>query len=173
MILQTNQAYQALLEGKLIIYPTDTVYGIGCTIQAEEGFKELQKLKPRSSGYLILVDDWSRCIDWIQDDIQIDKLTTTQPTTWIFNATKSAPKNIQHRSGTIAIRKIDHQPICDLIKKLGEPIISSSANHTGEPTPDSLAEIMTLFPEYDILAGENGTGIPSQIIRYINQQIIR
>ncbi|MEE3998860.1 L-threonylcarbamoyladenylate synthase [Tenacibaculum sp. FZY0031] len=135
-----------LLNGKTILYPTDTVWGLGCDATNESAVKKIYQLKNReeSKSLIILVAS----IEMLQKHVgnipekalEILK-TSVKPTTIIYNNPKELAANAIAVDDTIAIR-IPKDPFCiQLIKEFGKPIVSTSANVSGEPTPKSFSEI--------------------------------
>lgn len=168
MLVNTDQAVEHLLGGGLLIYPTDTVYGLGC-LTTTQAIQSLLTIKPRESGFIILVDDIQHYLDWIDEPFSLP--VTDRPTTWVLKASKKAPICIQNK-GNIAIREVSHEPTKSLVKQLGSPLISTSANYPGQKTPSTPQEIMTVF-DLPILSGDNGNQKPSRIIHYKSGTIIR
>ncbi|CAM1333275.1 L-threonylcarbamoyladenylate synthase [Tenacibaculum aestuariivivum] len=141
-----NTALQNLIAGNTILYPTDTVWGIGCDATNELAVKKVYQLKNReeSKSLIILVDSIEMLKNYV-DDIPDEALhilkTATSPTTIIYNKPKNLAKNTIAADNTIAIR-IPKDDFCiQLIQKFGKPIVSTSANISGAPTPKSFTEI--------------------------------
>ena len=170
-MINIKTAQQYLKVGKIIVYPTDTVYGLGCLPSKTETLNELFALKKRTRQFIILVDDWARFLDWIDEPINLNKLNAPK-TTWIFKASKRVPTKLTSINGEVAIRKVNHEPTRSLIQGLNEPIVSTSANFPKQPTPNSTLEIKKLF-SYPILTGDNGGDRPSTIIHYQSGEVIR
>lgn len=166
MVVSLSQAIKHLNNEGILIYPTDTVYGIGCLPNAVD---KLLEIKPRTSGFIVLVDKFSHYEDWIAEPFSPPK--TESPTTWIVKATRIVPKKLQ-MDGNIAIREVIYPPTLALLKKLSVPLISTSANYPGKPTPTSISELEDIF-DLPILEGETGGNKPSKIIHYQSGKIIR
>ncbi len=135
-----------LKEGKTILYPTDTVWGIGCDATNEDAVKKIYKLKNReeSKSLIILVASIDMLKEYVTNisEKAIDIIKKAKkPTTIIYQNPKNLAKNTIASDNTIAIR-IPQDDFClQLIKKIGKPIVSTSANISGEPTPKSFSEI--------------------------------
>lgn len=135
-----------LKRGNTILYPTDTVWGIGCDATDEDAIKKVYKIKNRieSKSLIILVDSiemLKNYIDKIPDSILRVLEDLKKPTTIIYNNPKRLPSNAIASDNTIAIR-IPQDEFCQkLIKEFGKPIVSTSANISGNPTPKSFVEI--------------------------------
>ena len=129
-----------------ILYPTDTVWGIGCDATNENAVAKIYKIKNRvaSKSLIILVDSLemlSQYIDDIPKRVQQILIEATKPTTIIYKYPKGIAKNCIAEDQTIAIRIVQHNFCKQLIKQFGKPIVSTSANISGEPTPKSFSEI--------------------------------
>lgn len=170
-LINLKQAVLQLNQDQLIIYPTDTVYGIGCRADSSEAIKLLEKIKPRKSGFILLFTQWKNCLSWINIDIDARRLEQSRPTTWIFPASKTTPLSLCNEQQEIAIRIINHRPTQQLIDQLGCPIVSTSANLPGEPTPENPEGLQHL--QLPILEGDTGKHAPSRIIHYPSGKVIR
>ena len=170
-MINITTAQQYLQAGKIIIYPTDTVYGLGCLPSKLDALNELLALKKRTRQFIVLIDDWERFKNWIDEPINTSKLEAPR-TTWIFKASSKVPTKLTNVSGEVAIRKVVHNPTRRLIAGLSEPLVSTSANFPKQHTPTSANEVAKLF-SYPILAGDNGSERPSTIIHYQSGEIIR
>jgi L-threonylcarbamoyladenylate synthase len=141
-----QEALLSLKKGETILYPTDTVWGIGCDATNEDAVKKVYKIKNRqeSKSLIILVDSIAMLKKYIEilteQTIAFIK-TVEKPTTIIYNNPKNLAKNTIASDNTIAIR-IPQDDFClKLISEFGKPIVSTSANISGLPTPKSFTEI--------------------------------
>ncbi|CAM1348284.1 L-threonylcarbamoyladenylate synthase [Tenacibaculum crassostreae] len=129
-----------------ILYPTDTVWGLGCDATNEEAVKKIYQLKNReeSKSLIILVSSiemLEQYVDYIPKKALEILRESEKPTTIIYNNPKGLAANTVASDNTIAIR-IPQDDFCiQLIKEFGKPIVSTSANVSGEPTPKSFSEI--------------------------------
>lgn len=146
MINKCLRVKEELIKSKTILYPTDTVWGLGCDATNEEAVKKIYKLKNReeSKSLIILVDS----IEMLQNHVEnIPKKAleilkkAEKPTTIIYNNPKGLAANTIASDNTIAIRIPKDEFCIQLIKGFGKPIVSTSANVSGEPTPKSFSEI--------------------------------
>lgn len=140
------QANAQLMAGEVILYPTDTVWGLGCDATNFEAVEKIYKIKQRaaSKSLIILVDSLAMLQGYVEEIPQaaVDILQqATRPTTIIYNQPKGFAKNTIAEDNTIAIRIVQHEFCQQLIQQFGKPIISTSANISGEPTPKSFDEI--------------------------------
>lgn len=141
-----DQCLQALNNGGIILYPTDTVWGIGCDATNEQAVEKIFTLKqrPQKKSMIILLADERDVLQYVASpDLRVfDYLRTVQkPTTVIYDGAVGLPDNLVAEDGTIAIRLVD-DPFCKhLIKRLRKPLVSTSANIAGEPSPASFNDI--------------------------------
>lgn len=137
-----------LRNGGLILYPTDTIWGIGCDACNEVAIKKVFELKKRSldKKMVILVSDsemLSHYVEKIHPKINAINDYHERPVTIIYENAKNLPEINIDPSGTIAIRIVKDEFCQAMIRGLGAPIISTSANVSGEPFPDNFSEIST------------------------------
>jgi L-threonylcarbamoyladenylate synthase len=137
---------KVLEQGGTILYPTDTVWGIGCNALDENAVDKVFDLKqrPRQKSLIVLLADARDIIKYVAaphpDIIDIVEGFDV-PTTVVYEAALGFPENAVHEDGTIAIR-VTNDPFCKaLIKRYRNPIVSTSANLSGEPTPDVFARV--------------------------------
>ena len=128
--------------GGTILYPTDTVWGVGCDALNEEAVDKVFALKqrPKDKGFIVLLADPREVLQYIaapHPDI-IDIMSGFErPTTVIFEGPLGFPENLLNNDGTIAIRVPD-DPFCKaLLKRFRKPIVSTSANLSGQPGAQS------------------------------------
>jgi L-threonylcarbamoyladenylate synthase len=136
----------ALKAGGLILYPTDTIWGIGCDATDPEAVSKVYALKQRaeSKSLIVLMTDERDILKYTsQPDLRIfDFLKTVQkPTTVIYHGAIGLAPNLINADGTIGIRLVD-DPFCrHLIKRFHKPLVSTSANLSGEQAPAFFHEI--------------------------------
>ncbi len=135
-----------LREGKVILYPTDTVWGIGCDATCEEAIASIYRIKQRDEkkSMIILLDSAERLPNYVTDIplVAWDLIPhISRPTTFIYPTARNLPSRLVHDDGTIAIRITNNEFCRKLIRELGHPIVSTSANIAGEPTPKTFEQI--------------------------------
>ncbi|MBO9573071.1 MAG: Sua5/YciO/YrdC/YwlC family protein, partial [Chitinophagaceae bacterium] len=136
-----------LKQGGIILYPTDTVWGIGCDATNAEAVQKIFTLKDRADtkSMIVLVADEKDILKYVAgaDMAVFDYLKkTTRPTTVIYEGALSLAHNLPAEDGSIAIR-ITHDKFCrELIKRFRNPIVSTSANISGEPTPKNYMQVV-------------------------------
>ena len=145
-------ALEALRAGGLILYPTDTIWGIGCDATDAGAVAKVYALKQREAAksLIVLLADARDILRYTsQPDLRIfDYLgTVPKPTTVIYEGAIGLAPNLINSDGSIAIRLVD-DPFCrHLIKRFRKPIVSTSANISGEPSPAFFAGIDTRIRE--------------------------
>ena len=135
-----KETVKYLKAGKTILYPTDTIWGIGCDATNVKAVNRIYKLKERveSKSLIVLVckvealTKFMKVVPEITYDL-IDSIDT--PLTIIYPNAKNLAKNVIASDGTIAIRVVKNEFCQKLIEQFGKPIVSSSANISGEPSP--------------------------------------
>ena len=135
-----------LQKKEILLYPTDTVWGIGCDATSEEAVSKIYRIKQRaeSKSLIILVDEiemLQQYIPTISKEIIALLSKTTNPTTIIYNNPIGLAKNVVAQDNTVAIRIVQNDFCKQLIAAFGKPIVSTSANISGNETPKSFEEI--------------------------------
>ena len=150
---EIQQALSVLREGGIILYPTDTVWGIGCDASNPEAVKKVYDLKNRADSKALITIVASEVmlertvID--MPDIAWDLIDAAEkPLTIIYQEVKGIAHNAIAEDGSCAIRLPKDNFCQQLVQRLGKPLISTSANTSGSPTPQSFQDI-----EPSILSG--------------------
>ena len=143
--LEVNKCCDLLKEGKVIIYPTDTIWGIGCDATNYDAVEKIYKVKERSKGkgLIVLVDSIEMLKDYVNNlpPIAPDIIRAAKnPLSVIYSESKGLAKNVSSDS-SICIRVVDNDFCKALIAKLGRPITSTSANLAGDKAPSIYVEI--------------------------------
>lgn len=141
-----EKSVEILKNGGIILYPTDTIWGIGCDASNSKAVQKIFKIKnrPKNFSFIILVGEDRSISDYVDQipEITWDLLSGFDlPVTVIYPKAKNLPKNVIAKDGTIAIRVVKDKFCQQLISKLGKPIVSSSANFTGEVSPVMFKDI--------------------------------
>lgn len=137
---------EVLNRGGTILYPTDTIWGIGCDATSQEAVDNLRKIKDRSDdkGLLILVDDPERLSEYVAEvpDVAWELVAVSEePLTIVYPEGINLPANVLHSDRSVGIRVTVDVFCRELIRRFGKPVISTSANLSGEPFPSVFAEI--------------------------------
>jgi L-threonylcarbamoyladenylate synthase len=141
-----GRSLAALQSGGLILYPTDTIWGIGCDATDPVAVARVYDLKQREAAksLIVLMADKRDILKYTsQPDLRIfDFLATVKkPTTVIYDGALGLAPNLVNSDGTIAIRLVDDAFCRHLIKRFRKPIVSTSANISGEAPPAFFTEI--------------------------------
>ena len=150
---EVKQAIQALNTNGILLYPTDTIWGIGCDATNPIAVSKVYHLKQRteSKALVCLVSDLAmlkKYVEHIPESAIAYLEQTTKPTTIIYNNPQRFAKNLIAIDNTIAIRIVASGFAHELVKLFNKPIVSTSANISGKPSPKSFEEI-----SQDILKG--------------------
>jgi L-threonylcarbamoyladenylate synthase len=175
MNTEINKALEVVRKGGVILYPTDTVWGLGCDAKQPEAIKKIYNIKKRADhkSLIILLPEAKDIFTYSASpppDI-IDMLNgMSRPTTVIYPQAVNLPNELIAEDGSIAIRII-RDPFCkSLLKRLRRPLVSTSANYSGCPTPQRFKDIDPLIKnQVDYIVqyrqDEETLSAPSQIIR--------
>jgi len=141
-----KKAVEVLKSGGTILYPTDTIWGIGCDATNNKAVQKVMNIKNRAKllSFIILVEKESRITDYVDQvpEILWDLLKSFDtPTTVIYPKSKNLAKNVAAKDGSIGIRLIKDEFCKKIIKGLNKPIVSTSANFSGEPSPFMFRDI--------------------------------
>jgi L-threonylcarbamoyladenylate synthase len=169
---------ELLLQGKILLYPTDTVWGIGCDATNEEAVKRIYEIKQRqeSKSMIILLDNSVRLPLYVAKIplIAWDLITHTyRPTTYIYPTAQNLPKLLIHPDGTIAIRITNNTFCKKLIKAAEKPLVSTSANISGDATPVTFSEItQEVIAQVDYVVPQQYADSieykPSRLVKFID-----
>ena len=140
------KAFEILRKGGIILYPTDTIWGIGCDATNAEAVNKIYQIKQRedSKSMLVLIDKVGRIPSYITEmpDLAWDLVELSEkPLTIIYPNAKNLAKNLIAPDGSIGIRVANHEFCSKLIGRFGKPIVSTSANISGKPSPKSFYDI--------------------------------
>ena len=150
MKTEIENTIKVLASGGTIIYPTDTIWGIGCDATNDKAVAKVFDLKQRSESksLIILVDSISMLqlyIPNIPDKIPSFLNKTKRPTSVIYNDPKGLASNVVAADNTVAVRIVQNEFCKALIQKFGGPIVSTSANFSNQPSPARFDEIDPLL----------------------------
>jgi len=137
---------QALRGGGIILYPTDTVWGIGCDATNEKAVERIYKLKKRSDSkaMIVLVAEERDVLQYVAnpDRRVFDYLReVTKPTTVIYKGAIGLAENIVSKDGSIAMRICQDDFCRNLLKRIRKPLVSTSANISGQPVANNFGDI--------------------------------
>ena len=185
MIEEIQNAVEVLKKGGLILYPTDTIWGIGCDATNAKAIDRVFQLKnrPERKALICLVNDLKMLEQYIEKvpSVTYDILKyANRPTTIIYDDPIRVAENLIAEDNSLAVRVVQDDFCQQLIRKLHRPLVSTSANLSGEASPNSFQEISQQILEgVDYVVNLHRTrksGQPSSIIKLKNDgsvQIIR
>ena len=140
-----EQALEVLRKGGVILYPTDTIWGLGCDATNAQAVDRIYKIKRRSNSksMLILLDSPEKLKNYVYVPSMAWELikVTNQPLTIIYPQARNLAPNLIAEDGTVGIRIVRDEFCRDLIRAFGKPIVSTSANISGQPAPANFSEI--------------------------------
>src|SRR6187431_80876 len=176
------KAFEVIKEGGIILYPTDTVWGIGCDATNPEAISKIYKLKQRAETQsMICLMNGEKMIYNVFKEIpevawQIMDFSEN-PTTLILDQPRNVAPNIIAPDNTLGIR-IVKEPFCfKLMERMKKPLVSTSANISGQPTPKSFKEISPeIIKGVDYVVNlplEKMTGKPSAIIKLTSDSQVK
>jgi L-threonylcarbamoyladenylate synthase len=129
-----------------MLYPTDTIWGLGCDVRSEKAIAKILEIKriANARSMIALVDSVERLKDCVEHipPITYDLIAAAdKPLTIVYPKAKGALKHIAAEDGSVGIRIAKHEFCQEIIRALDSPIVSTSANHTGEPSPIGLQSV--------------------------------
>jgi tRNA threonylcarbamoyl adenosine modification protein (Sua5/YciO/YrdC/YwlC family) len=168
-------AVEVLQKGGVIIYPTDTVYGIGCDItkaRAIERVARIKGIKPEKANFAFICSDLSHLSDYARQvdnqTFRLMKANLPGPYTFILHASHNVPRILKKNKKTVGIRIPDNNIILEIVRKLERPILTTSLKED-----DEILEYSTdpdvIYDEYKdlvdmVIDGGYGGVIPSTVI---------
>lgn len=143
---EIKKACEVLQRGGVILYPTDTVWGIGCDATNEEAVKRVYEIKRRadSKAMLVLVDSDVKVDFYVKDvpEVAWDLIQyATKPLTVIYDDARNLAPNLIGEDGSVGIRVTSEEFSKQLCFRFRKAIVSTSANISGQPAPASFSEI--------------------------------
>ncbi len=144
---EINRAVEVLRKGGIILYPTDTVWGIGCDATNEQAAEKIYDLKGsvNKKGMIVLLDTPAAVGKYIRrvPEVAYDLMELTdKPLTLILDGAVGVAPNLIPEEGSLAVRVPDHEFCRRLVGRLGRPLVSTSANFSGEATPTRFRDIV-------------------------------
>lgn len=182
MQTEIESCLKVLEKGGLILYPTDTVWGIGCDATNENAVQKVYTLKNRddSKSLICLVANDAMLERHVENvpELAYDIMDlSTKPTTIIYDRPKGIAQNLIASDNTLAIRVASDKFCQYLINKFRKPIVSTSANISGKPVPRSFDEISDSIlkgVDYVVnLPSQSPNAVPSAIIRLGNDGTVK
>ena len=176
---EINDICKLLKNDKVIICPTDTIWGLSCNVMSEEATRKIYSIKKRAIGkpFILLVSDLDMLKRYVIElHPRIETLLShhNKPLTIIHSNPRSIPKYALATDGSIGIRIVKEECCQQIIMTLNAPLVSTSANYSDHPSPRNFTEIdQKLISEVDYTAqymrDQNDLNDPSIIIKYDNE----
>jgi L-threonylcarbamoyladenylate synthase len=147
-----RRAVTVLQEGGVILYPTDTIWGLGCLVSKVSAIQRIYEIKKRyeKKSLILLVNDESMLLKYVSEipPVAFDLIQGYhKPLTVVYPGAKNLPSVLIASDKTIAIRIVKHVFCEEVIRRCGEPMVSTSANISGQPAPASFSAINELIRE--------------------------
>lgn len=172
---EIKNALEVLRKGGTILYPTDTVWGIGCDARSKDAVAKVFKIKQRAEykSMVTLVCDHTMLNRYVKEvpEVAWDLLEAAdRPLTIIYPDARMLAENVIAADGSVGIRLIKDEFCKNLIHKFGKPIVSTSANISGEDAPAAFSEIkLDILNKVDYIVNlrqnEQNNTLPSTIIK--------
>lgn len=150
-----KQVVEVLRDGGIIIYPTDSVYAMGCDLKNKRALEKLAKLKGvklNKANFSIICHDLSNISEYTKNfdrsTFKLLKSNLPGPFTFILNATNEIPKLFNSNKKTIGIRVPDHDLIREIVKELGNPIVTTSI-HDEDEIMEYTTDPYQIYEKYD------------------------
>jgi L-threonylcarbamoyladenylate synthase len=140
MIEEIQHCVEVLKQGKTLLYPTDTIWGLGCDATNADAIEQIIQLKqrPKEKHFIILLEHVDQLYKYVKEiPYMAYELIefADRPLTIVYEGAFNLPEKLIHENGTIGIR-ITKDPFCaEIIRKLKKPLLSTSANISGKPSP--------------------------------------
>ncbi len=143
---EIEKALQILKDGGVILYPTDTVWGLGCDATNEIAVAKINEIKGRAidKSLIVLLDTDNKLQSYVTEipDVAYELIEYAEnPLTIIFSGAKNLAKNVINSDGSIGIRVVKNDFCEQLLQRFRKPIVSTSANISGQSTPQFFDEI--------------------------------
>jgi L-threonylcarbamoyladenylate synthase len=179
---EIRKAVHCVREGKVIAYPTESVYGFGCDPHNAEAISQILRIKnrPLEKGFILVASDWQQVQSFV---LPLESQLLSQifaswpgPVTWLFPAKPEVPAWIRGNHNSIAIRVSAHPIVRALCEELNGPLISTSANRNGEDPARDYHTVQNLFGDKlgYVLQGEVGAlERPTEIRDALTSKVIR
>lgn len=173
-----------LKEGKTIVYPTETCYGLGCDATNAEAVKNVFKIKERkdTKPVLVIVSDVAMAKDYLEWNDTLEKIAIKYWPGTLTIVSKlrtgvSLPDGVVGENNEVAIRVSSYPFVVSIVKELGRPLVSTSANVAGGSNPYAFQDVLLAFegktyqPDIFVDAGDLPINSPSTIIRVENDDV--
>lgn len=167
------EAVEEVLRGGVIAFPTDTLYGLGCSLFDESAVEMVARLKRRdpSLAVISLIPDAGQAYGLAEEVSEVAERLMARywpgPLSLIFRASPVVPARVRGAGSTVALR-VPKDRLCErLLDRIGGPVVSSSANLTGQPPAETAEEVLRIFGnQLDLVidGGPRRGGVPSTLV---------
>jgi len=173
-----HRVVDCLKQGGVIAYPTDTIYGIGCDIFNRKGVRKIYQIKQRDprKPFSFICADLSDVSNYAQVSnfaYKIMRRHLPGPFTFVLEATRAVPDLLTTRQKTVGIRIPDNPIALSIVKELGHPLVTTSANVTGDDVmndpmdiDEQLGRSLDMVVDGGIMSGD-----PSTVISLIDDRV--
>ncbi len=177
---EVERAAEVIRSGGVIVYPTETVYGLGCDPADAEAVARIRAIKGRDADrpMLALTDTWDRVEAWLDGLTEVHRRLMQHeplPVTVVFDASPEAPPGLVSAQGGIGIRRTT-DPFClALIVAADTPVLSTSANQAGQTPAHRFADLdpaVTNAADLAVDAGRGLGGTPSTVVRVEDGRLV-
>jgi tRNA threonylcarbamoyl adenosine modification protein (Sua5/YciO/YrdC/YwlC family) len=178
-----RRVVECLKDGGIIIYPTDTIYGIGCDIfksKSVERIAELRGLKPGKTMFSFICHDLSQLSEFVRPisnhTFKVMKANLPGPFTFILDSNNNIPRHIQSKRKTVGIRIPDNPIIRLIVKELGNPIMSTSV-HDDDEVIEYTTDPELIYEKFQdkvdiVIDGGYGGNIPSTVVDCTQDELV-
>ena len=173
-----DRAVEVLRRDGVIVYPTDTIYGLGCDVTSKAAVERIRRIKGRDANKpmsfvcsdLVQVSRYGHVSNFAH---RILKRFLPGPYTFVLTATKETPRVFQSKQKTVGVRIPDHPVPLALVEQLGSPVVSTSANESDEEVVTNPADLERIFGHRVDLIMECGTlpVLASSVISLVDDTI--
>lgn len=174
-------AIDVLNEERVIAYPTEAVFGVGCDPDSETAVMRLLELKQRpvDKGLILIAANYEQLKPYIDDTMLTDVQRETifplaGPVTFVFPAPATTPRWLTGRFDSLAVRVTDHPLVVALCRAYGKPLVSTSANLSGLPPCRTVDEVRAQFgAAFPVVLVKRGRLNPSEIRDALTGELFR
>ena len=157
-----DRAVEVLRRSGVIVYPTDTIYGLGCDVASKAAVERIRRIKGRDADKpmsfvcsdLVQIGRYGHVSNFVH---RILKRFLPGPYTFVLTATRETPRVLQSKQKTVGVRMPDHPVPLALVERLGNPVVSTSANESNEEVVSNPADLERIFGNRVDLIMECGT----------------
>ncbi|UYZ63658.1 L-threonylcarbamoyladenylate synthase [Hymenobacter weizhouensis] len=174
---EVDAAVDALLMQQVLLYPTDTVWGLGCDAELPKAVEQVYTLKnrPAEKACIVLVADeqmFARYAAVVPPNLPVLLAAQERPTTYVVPGSRWLAPNLLAPDGTVGLRVVQDAFCHQVVRRLGHGLVSTSANRSGQPTPALYSEIdpaIVRGADYVVSWRQDDTtrAAPSRVVRVL------